>query len=134
MSASSCLRTYCRHIILTSLPRSSGSYVSVWCPDMHSPPAGIQLRPMFWLFLKWCVNNFVLSFLLFLTRQFQSRVLKGAIYTQDFCSVFHRSTSCLNTGPGSWGGTEKRVLILLVGMEHNSGVNHLTKHLPVYFW
>jgi len=50
-------------------------------------------------------------------RQIQSRVLKGAIYTLDFCSVLRRSTSFLDAGLRSWGGTKKRVLVLLMGME-----------------
>ncbi|XP_030351494.1 sphingosine 1-phosphate receptor 1 isoform X8 [Strigops habroptila] len=66
--------------------------------------------------------------------QFQSRVLKGPAYTLDFCGVFHRKTSFLNTSCGQWGGTEERVPVLLVGMEYNPGVKHLTKHSPAYFW
>lgn len=69
-----------------------------------------------------------------LTRQSQSRVLKGPVHTLDFCGVFHRRMSFLNTSCGQWGGTEERVPVLLVGMEYNPGGKHLTEHSPAYFW
>lgn len=74
----------------------------------------------------------MLSFLLILTRQLQSQVLKGALYILDFCSALHTSTRFPNTGPGCFGVTEGRVAILSLGMERNPGVNHLTKHLLAY--
>lgn len=73
----------------------------------------------------------MLSFLFFLTGQSQSRVFKGVV---PWISVMYFMELQVSLTLGLADRrvlSKKRVLVLLIEMERNPGVNLLTKHLSM---
>lgn len=72
----------------------------------------------------------MLSFLFFLTRQSQSRVFKGVVPWISVMYFMELQVDLADRRVLS----KKRILVLLIEMERNPGVNLLTKHLSMCSW